>query len=55
MEGDGKTFEVMTSSYTIGILGSVDSSLAATLYIKEILIGTTNSGISDQLRDIHSI
>ena len=31
---------------------SVASLLAATLYIKEILIGTTSSGISYQLRDI---
>ena len=30
--GDRKTFEVMTSTYAIGILGSVGSLLAATLY-----------------------
>jgi hypothetical protein len=30
--GDRKTFEAMTSIYAIGILGSVGSLLAATLY-----------------------
>jgi hypothetical protein len=30
--GDRKTFEVMTSTQTLGTLGSVASMLAATLY-----------------------
>ena len=47
--GDRKTFEVMTSTYLRGTIGSVASLLAA------ILIGTTISGISYQLRDIYSI
>jgi hypothetical protein len=37
---DTKTFEVITSTYPRGALGSVASLLAATS-IKEILIGTT--------------
>jgi hypothetical protein len=43
----------MTSTLPKGTLGSVDSLLAATF--KEILIGTTSSGISYHLRDIYSI
>jgi hypothetical protein len=44
----------MTSTLPIGNLGSVVSLLAATLF-HEILIETTSSGMSDQLRDIYSI
>jgi hypothetical protein len=43
----------MTSTKPLGTLGSVASLLAATS-IKEILIETTSSGISNQLRDILS-
>jgi hypothetical protein len=43
----------MTSTLPKETLGSVASLLAATL--KEILIGTTSSGISYHLRDIYSI
>jgi hypothetical protein len=46
-------FEVMASTLPKGTLGSVASLLAAT--IKDILIGTTSSGISFHLRDINSI
>jgi hypothetical protein len=49
-----QTSEVMTSTYPRGTLGSVAFLLAATS-IKEILIGTTSSGISYQLRDVYSI
>ena len=52
--GDRKSFEVMTSTLPKGTLGSVASLLAATS-IKEILIGTTSSGISYHPRDIYSI
>jgi hypothetical protein len=51
---DRKSFEAMTSTWPIGTLGSVVSLLAATLF-QEILIETTSSGMSDQLRDIYSI
>ena len=53
--GDRKFSEVMTSTLPKGTLGSVASLLAATLYIKKFLIGTTSSGISYHLRDIYSI
>jgi len=52
--GDRKIVEGMTSTLPKGTLGSVASLLAATP-IKEILIGTTSSGISYHLRDIYSI
>ena len=52
--GDRNVFEVMISTLPKGTLGSVASLLAATL-VKEILIGTTKSGISYQLRDIYFI
>jgi hypothetical protein len=42
-----KSFEVMTSTWPIGNLGSVVSLLAATLF-HDILIETTSSGMSDQ-------
>jgi hypothetical protein len=45
----------MTSTLPKGTVGSVASLLAATLYIKEFLIGTTSSGILYHLRDIYSI
>jgi hypothetical protein len=51
---DRKSFEVMTSTSPIGTLCSVVSLLAATLF-HEVLIETTSSGMSDQLRDIYSI
>ena len=53
--GDRKIFEVMTSTLPKGTLGSVASFLAVTLYKREILIGTTSSGISYHLKDIYSI
>jgi hypothetical protein len=49
-----KSFEVISSTWPIGTLGSVVSLLAATLF-HEILIETTSSGMSDQLRDMYSI
>ena len=39
--------------YSVIFIGSVASLLAVTMY-EGILIGTTSSGISDQLRDIYS-
>ena len=53
--GERNIFEVMISTLPKRTLGSVASLLAATLYQKEILIGTTHSGISYHLRDIYSI
>ena len=51
------TYEVMTSTEPLGTLGSVAFLLAASLYqgITEIMIGTTGSEISHQLREIYSI
>jgi hypothetical protein len=44
---------MISSTYPRGTIGSVVSLLAATLY--QILIETTSSGISYQLRDIYFI
>ena len=52
--GERKIFEVMISTLPKRTLGSV-ASLLAEPSIKEILIGTTSSGISYHLRDIYSI
>ena len=49
-----KSFKVMTSTWPIGTLGSVVSLLAATIFLG-IMIETTSSGMSNQLRDIYSI
>ena len=46
-----KTFKVMTSTEPSGTLGSVASSEAS---IKEIIIWTTSSVISGQLRDVYT-
>jgi hypothetical protein len=52
--GDRKIFEVKTSTLPKGTLGWV-ASLQQQPSLKEIVIGTTNSGISYHLRDIYSI
>ena len=52
-----KTWVSTQSTYTIGTLSSAASLLASTFYewTHEIMIGTTSSGMSYQLRDIYSI